>query len=114
MPHRQWKVRIDDMLESIERILRYTSGMDFAAFKSDERTIDAVMHNVEIIGEAARHIPAAVEAHNPAIPWTKMRGMRNLLIHQYSDVSIPILWQTVQEDIPPLPPLLRQILEQEP
>jgi uncharacterized protein with HEPN domain len=85
--------------------------MDLQHFAADRKTIDAVVRNIEIIGEAAGFVPPEVQAAHPAIPWTEMRGMRNVLIHRYNDVSVPIVWETIQRNLLPLVPLLRQILE---
>ncbi len=114
MPSRDWRLRLEDIPEVITRVERYTSGMDRHAFEADQRTVDAVVRNLEVLGEAARYIPSHVEERHPHVPWDKMRGIRNLLVHEYFGVSVPILWQTLREDLPPLVPLLRDILAAEP
>lgn len=86
--------------------------MDFAAFLSDTRTQFAVIRALEIIGEAARHIPPAIQRIYPQVPWLDMQGMRNVLIHEYFGVDRQILWRTVQEDIPPLGVEVRKILDE--
>lgn len=108
-----WKLRLEDILDCIGKIERYVSDMTLENFGADERTIDAVARNIEIIGEAARHVPPEVTQRHASVPWTEMRGMRNVLAHAYSEVSAVILWQTAVEDLPPLVPILRDILEQE-
>ena len=107
---RDWKMRVQDILEAISKIQRYTTGMDYAAFRMDEKTVDAVIRNFQIIGEAARHIPADLESRWSHIPWSDMRDMRNVVIHEYFGVSREILWQTMTKDLPPLLPLLTQVL----
>jgi uncharacterized protein with HEPN domain len=97
MPPRESKFRINDILESIEKICRYTDKMTFEAFSSDEKTVDAVIRNLEIIGEAAKHIPEEILKKYPNLPWPEMRGIRNVLIHEYFGVSLPILWETTQK-----------------
>ena len=87
--------------------------MDEAAFAADEKTVDAVIRNLTVIGEAARFIPANVEARYAHIPWAKMRGFRNVVVHEYFGVSTAILWQRVQANLSPLVPELRRILEDE-
>ena len=104
-----WRERLDDILEAIERIRTYTEGMDLAEFSNDTRTIDAVVRNVTVIGEAARHIPDEVHARDATIPWADMRAMRNVVVHEYFGVSLPILWETVQRDLPPLVESLRRL-----
>lgn len=112
MPPRDWQLRLQDILDSIDRVQRYTDGMTFASFCADDKTIDAVVRNFEIIGEAARHIPQNIETRYPQVPWVEMRGMRNLLIHEYFGISLPILWHTLTHNLPPLPPLLQHILDE--
>jgi uncharacterized protein with HEPN domain len=111
MPPREWRFRINDILEAIEKVCRYTEGMSFGTFSADEKTVDAVVRNLEIIGEAARHIPEEIHNEFPDLPWAEMRGIRNVLIHEYFGVSLPILWKTTQNDLPPLVPILKQILK---
>ncbi len=112
MRSRNWRMRLEDILEAIARIERYTTRADLEAFRQDERTVDAVVRNLEIIGEAARHIPEEIQRQHPDVPWDKMRDIRNVLIHEYSGVSIPIVWQTIRDDLPPLVTSLGKILEQ--
>ncbi|MFP4395213.1 MAG: DUF86 domain-containing protein [Anaerolineales bacterium] len=111
-PH-PWKMRIEDILESIRRIQRYTSGLTFGSFKADQKTIDAVIRNLEIVGEAARHVPDEITDRHNQLPWEEMRGMRNVLIHEYFGVSIGILWHTITHNLPPLVEQLEGILEEE-
>jgi uncharacterized protein with HEPN domain len=98
---RDWRFRIEDILDSINLIEQYTKGMDKPAWKKDRKTIDAVIRNIEIIGEAASHIPDQVQQQHPDTPWFLMKGMRNILIHEYFGVDIDVLWKTVHEDLPP-------------
>jgi uncharacterized protein with HEPN domain len=102
------------MIEAGEKVLRYTQEMpDVEAFRSNEIVIDAVLHNIQIIGEAARHIPEEVQARYPGVDWAGMRGMRNILVHQYGAVRLDAVWYVVRHDIPAALPLLRDILERE-
>lgn len=89
MPHKDWKVRIDDNLEAIATIQDYTVGMDLQAFLANPMAVDASAHNAMILGEAARHVPAELQARYPLVPWREMRAMRNIIAHQYRDVSAP-------------------------
>lgn len=108
---RAWTYRVQDILTSIERIQRYTAGMSYEAFCADEKTVDAVILNLAIVGEAARHIPSEIEAAWPGVPWQEMRGIRNVLIHGYFGIDLAIVWQTVTHDLPPLIPILTELLE---
>lgn len=93
------------MLEALRRIERYTAGMDEAAFLADGRTQDAVIRNLEVVGEAARnvqrHDPAFAASH-PNIPWAVAYRMRNALSHGYADVDLHVVWRTVQVSLPGL------------
>jgi hypothetical protein len=90
------------MLEAIDKIRRYTHSIPFPDFVKDGRTIDAVVRNLSIIGEAATYLPANIVAANPQIPWREMIGMRNKVIHEYFGVDEDILWKTITEDLPRL------------
>jgi uncharacterized protein with HEPN domain len=101
-PKRSWKIRIDDLKEAISKIQSFTRGMDFEAFRADAKTIDAVIRNLEVLGEAACHMPEQLREKYPTVPWGEMIGIRNMLIHEYFGVSHEILWETIQKDIPKL------------
>ena len=111
MPHRNWTIGIHDILESIEAIQKYTEGLQFESFKADRKTVDAVVRNFIVIGEAATHLPEDVCRDHPEIPWYEMRGIRNIVVHEYFSVSDKVIWQTVQKDLPPLIPLLKRMLD---
>ncbi len=109
MSTRDWTFRIEDILEAIGRIEEYTSDLDFDGWQKDQKTIDAVIRNFEIIGEAAGCIPEDVRARYREIPWAKMKGIRNILIHEYFGVDIDVVWQTIQSDLPILKSALNKI-----
>jgi uncharacterized protein with HEPN domain len=106
-------MRISDILDCIEKIERYTRGYYFSDFQEDPKTIDSVLRNLGIIGEAASHVPRDVILRYPHLPWAEMRRMRNIVIHEYHGVNLEIIWQTVQENLPPMVEPLRQILDNE-
>jgi uncharacterized protein with HEPN domain len=110
MPPRSWRVRIEDILDAIDNIEHYVAGLDFDAFEADRKTVDAVERNLEIIGEATANLPDEVLARWPEVPWRYMKGVRNLLAHEYFGVDVGIIWQTIQEDLPAITPLLRKVL----
>jgi len=114
VPPRPWRQRIEDILGAIERIETYIRGMTFDSFSADQRTIDAVVRNLEIVGEASRHIPDEVVARYASLPWAEMRAMRNILSHAYFLVDIDIVWKTIRDDLPGIEPMLRQMLEENP
>ena len=111
MPFREWRLRIEDMLESIGRIEEFVQGMDLDSFLTDRKTSDAVVRNLEIIGEAARNVPDEVTSLHPKVPWKRAREMRNVLAHAYFGVDLPTVWGTIQEDLPPLKEQLTSILK---
>ena len=109
---RGWQFGIEDILEALTRIARYVSGMTYETFCADEKTADAVERNLEIIGEASSNLPEALLARYQEVPWHRMRGLRNVLVHEYFGVDQSIVWHTVCEDLPPLVPQMQQILNE--
>ncbi|MCD6527771.1 MAG: DUF86 domain-containing protein [Desulfuromonas sp.] len=102
MSARTWEFRIQDILEALTRIESYVRSITYEQWVNDDKTVDAVIRNLEIIGEASNHIPQAIQNAYSDIPWEQMRGMRNLLIHEYFGVDIEIIWKTVVNDLPGL------------
>ncbi len=110
MPSRDWQNRVRDVLAAIAEIREFTNETTFEEFQSDLKTIRAVLYNLAIIGEAVRSIPPDVEVSHPEIPWDDVRGMRNIVIHEYFQVNLSIIWQTIQEDLVLLAASLQQLL----
>lgn len=110
MPHKNWLFRINDILDAVSAIETYVSGMTYEDFVSDRKTVDAVVRNMIIIGEAAVHIPEEICVAHAEIPWQDMSAMRNFVVHEYFGVSDRILWDTVRIDLPPLVPVLNKIV----
>ena len=102
MSPRDWKERIQDILDAIVEIRAFTRGMDFDTFRADAKTIKAVELDFIVIGEAANQIPDEVEEAYPKVPWSLMRAMRNRLVHVYFSVDERLLWDTIQNDLPVL------------
>ncbi|BCS32671.1 DUF86 domain-containing protein [Luteitalea sp. TBR-22] len=100
MPPRDSSLRLQDIIEAITRIRRYTATHTLESFAADDMTVDAVVRNLEVIGEAARHVDEDTVRRLAAVPWRDMRDLRNLLAHEYFGVSIPIIWETVVRDLP--------------
>ncbi len=101
MPPRDSTLRLQDILEALSRIQRYTAGHTLQAFSGDDMVVDAVVRNLEVIGEAVRHVDDATMVRLPGVPWRDMRDLRNLLVHEYFGVSVTI-WETVIRDVPPV------------
>jgi len=101
---------LQDMLDAIARVQEYTAGMDEAALASDHRTLDAVLRNLEVLGEAAKQVPESVRGEAPDIDWRKVAGLRDILIHGYFLVDLDIVWDIVTNRLAPLCKQLRQLL----
>lgn len=113
MPFRDWKLRIQDILESVAAVAGYVANMTFEEFVGDQRTIDAVVRRFTIIGEAANHVPEEICRRNPRLPWVDMRAMRNFVVHEYFGVSEEALWDTIHEDLPGIVKPLQELLDRE-
>jgi len=111
MSNKDWRVRVEDMLEAIERVGRYVDGLSEKQFLADDRTQDAVIRNLEILGEASKRIPFAILQRHPAIPWSRIADMRNILVHEYHSVDPAIILDAARHDLPPLTAPLRAMLE---
>ena len=96
---RDHRLFLDDIIEAVRRIKEFTNDMDFDDFKADIKTQDAVVRNLEIIGEASGHLPEEVHLSAPEIEWRKIVGIRNILAHEYFGVSLPIIWDVVQNKL---------------
>ncbi|MBK8806440.1 MAG: DUF86 domain-containing protein [Bacteroidales bacterium] len=99
MSKRDLFLLLEDMLESAQKIKRYTNGMDFDSFLKDDKTIDAVVRNFEIIGEAANRIDPDFKLKNPDFEWNHLRGFRNRIIHDYFGIDYEIVWSIIQENL---------------
>ena len=106
---REFKHYVLDIVDSIEKIEKFTKGMRLQDFEKDDKTVFAVIRALEIIGEAVKRIPASVKNKYKQVPWKKMAGMRDKLIHEYFGVNTKVVWQTVREDIPSISSLMKQI-----
>lgn len=112
MSKRSPKLLIDDIGESIEKIERYIKGMSQKSFQSDEKTSDAVVRNLEIIGEAAGRLPEDFTDQHSEIEWFKIVGLRNRIVHEYFGVDLEIIWQILIKDIPVFKASLKDIRPQ--
>lgn len=100
MSSRPVQVLLDDIWEAVEKIRRYTSGMDRQGFMSDEKTSDAVIRNLEIIGEAANRLPGEFVRGHSEVNWRQIVGLRHRIVHDYFGVDLEIVWSILQSDLP--------------
>lgn len=108
MSRREWTLFVADMQEACDRISLYVSGMDFVGFCADTRTVDAVVRNLEIIGEASNRISDDKKLLKPQVDWVAIKGLRNRIVHEYFGLSLSVIWAIIQND---LPELAQQLLD---
>ncbi len=99
---RDIRVYLLDILERCERITRYVEGLDQERWSQDVRTQDAVLRNLEVIGEAVKRLPADLRRQAPEIPWQDIAGLRDILIHEYEGVDLAIVWDIAVNEVPAL------------
>jgi uncharacterized protein with HEPN domain len=102
MSDREWRFYLDDMINFSEKVLAYTEGVDQDSFEADEKTYDATVRKLELIGEAATHIPGSIREKYSEISWRQVVATRNRLIHGYLGIDNDILWSIIRDDIPAL------------
>lgn len=104
---RNHAIYVADMLQAVVRILSYVDGLDFAKFSGDQRTVDAVLRNFEILGEAASHVPTGIQTLAPDIEWRRIKDFRNVVAHFYSGIDLELVWELIRNRLPSF----RQALE---
>ncbi len=111
MSVRDWSDRIWDILDAIHEIGIFTQGMSQAAFLKDAKTLRAVELEFIVIGEAVSRVPDDVQEAHPEVPWSLMCAMRNRLVHVYFEVDPRLVWDTIQNDLPPLVEPLKALIK---
>ncbi len=96
------EVFLEHILESIGLIENYTADKSFSDFIKSVQLQDSIIRRIEIIGEAVKNLPADIKNNYPEVPWKKIAGMRDVLIHEYFGIDLELTWQVVQKDIPEL------------
>ncbi len=110
---KRYLMSFQDILESINRIDTYTEGVEYDSFSHNQMMIDAVIRNLEIIGEASRNVPEDIREKYNEIPWRKMIGLRNLLIHEYFGVDESIVWEIIKTNLPKVKPNILKAIQEE-
>ena len=108
---RDLRLYVDDILEAIHRIRSYVADQNQEAFTKDRKTQDAVIRNLEIIGEAVGKLPEQIQQSEPETDWRKIKGLRNILIHEYFGINLPIIWDVVQNKLGSLETVCQRLLE---
>jgi uncharacterized protein with HEPN domain len=111
MSKREIKNLLEDILDAAQKILTYTGSMSFDDFMGDDKTIDAVVRNFEIIGEAASRIPVDFKSDHPEIEWRRITAFRNRIIHEYFGIDYRQVWKIKEENIPELIDFIEQAIE---
>ncbi|WP_337866130.1 DUF86 domain-containing protein [Ignavibacterium sp.] len=111
MSKRDWKILFEDIIESINKIEEYSRNVTFEEFSKSPMVIDAIVRNIEIIGEASKNIPEEIQAKFSDIPWQKIKGIRNRIVHEYFSVDITIIWFIVQNELTSLKTALQKHLD---
>lgn len=106
---KDFNVYLKDILDSINDVLNFIGDMSFDEFEKDRKTFNAVVRSLEIIGEAAKHIPENLRVQYPAVPWKKMSGMRDKLIHEYFGIDAELVWEVAVSDLPKIKPHIEKI-----
>lgn len=107
---RDHQVYLEDIVEAIQRVQSYSQGLSLEQFSKDPKTMDAVVRNLEIIGEAVKKIPEALRAQHPDVEWKKIAALRDILIHEYFGVGSEIIWDIVLQKLPGLLKKVQEIL----
>lgn len=113
MSKRDWRLFVEDMLESIDLIEKYIAELNLDGLKDDRKTIDAVVRNFEIIGEASKFIPEKIKEKYSEVDWSALLGLRNRIAHEYFGISLSIIWTIIKDELPRLKNQLKSMLRQE-
>jgi uncharacterized protein with HEPN domain len=108
---RDYKLYLEDLLEAITKIEIYTEDTSFEDFKNNSLLVDAVLHNLEIIGEAAKHIPESIRVKYPKVEWRKISGLRDVVAHEYFGISMEIVWDILRNKLPDLRATVAKMLK---
>jgi uncharacterized protein with HEPN domain len=107
---RDYKVFLQDVLDASANVVEFLGAMTRTEFEADKKTVHAVVRNLEVIGEAIKSVPPEVRGQHPQVPWQRIAGLRDILIHHYFEIDIDIVWDIVQNKLPELKLQIEAIL----
>jgi uncharacterized protein with HEPN domain len=108
----QWRLFLEDILNSANRIIEYTNGLNSKDFFKEIKTYDAVMRNFQIIGEAVKHIPKEIRDKYKHVEWKKIAGLRDVIVHEYFGVKDTVIWDAIKSGVPEIKIVIESILEE--
>lgn len=109
---RDYRVYLEDILEASGKIYSYTAGLSYEGFRESSMVVDAVIRNLEVIGEAIKQLPEPLREQYPDIPWKRIAGLRDILIHAYFGIDFEVIWDVITTKLPTLQERVQQILSQ--
>ena len=107
---RDYKVQLEDILDAVQKIRSYTAGLSYEDFRESSMVVDAVVRNLEVIGEATKQIPDSIRARKPEVPWKRMAGLRDILIHNYFGIDFEVIWDIITNKLAPLAENVSELL----
>lgn len=108
---RHYQLYMNDILMAMKAVQDFVVDLDYEEFVADDKTTSAVVHKLGVIGEATKNLPDSIRLEYPQIPWRHMAGMRDWIVHAYFKIDYLLVWNTVKDIIPPLQPIIEEILE---
>jgi len=109
---RDYKIFLEDILESIEKIEGYKQGISIPNLTENHLVLDAILYNLQVIGEAAKHIPEDIRNKYTEVEWRKIAGLRHIVAHEYFGISLEIVWDVIENKLPALSTAIKKILKE--
>lgn len=109
-PQRRDKDYLSDIIEAVQRITTYTAGLSYQQFLADSKTQDAVLRNIQVIGEATKKLSPSLSKRHGHLPWKEVAGMRDKIVHRYFGINYDVVWTVCREELPTLLPQIEALL----